>query len=93
MYLVIILKIVKIGALWCPACLITNKHLKKITEEYSDIEIIELDYDYDEEEFKKYNVGTILPELIFIRDGEEIKRLKGEKSYKEIKDVLSEVLL
>lgn len=86
------MKIIKIGALWCPACLITNKSLNKIKEEYNDIEIKELDYDYDEEDVKKYNVGTTLPELIFFKDNKEVMRLKGEKSYKDLKKAVSEVL-
>lgn len=86
--MVIYLKIIKIGALWCPACLITNNSLKKIKEEYQDIEVIDLDYDYDEEEVSKYNVGNILPELIFIENDKEVSRLIGEKSYKEIKEVI-----
>ena len=90
--MVIIMKIIKVGALWCPACLITNKSLNKIKEEYSDIEIIELDYDFDEEEVQKYNVGTVLPELIFFKDDKEVMRLKGEKNYKELKNAVSEVL-
>lgn len=82
------MKIVKISALWCPACLITNKAMNKIKEEYPEIEIVELDYDYDEEEVSKYNPGTILPVLIFIENENEVNRLIGEKNYKEIKEVI-----
>ena len=90
--LVIIMKIIKIGALWCPACLITNKSLKKITEEYDNIEVISYDYDLDEDIVKKYNVGEVLPVLIFETEEKELGRLIGEKSYKEIKVKLDEVL-
>ena len=41
------MKIIKIGALWCPACLITNNALDKINKNY-DVEIVSLDYDFDE---------------------------------------------
>ena len=81
------MKIIKIGAMWCPACLITNRALEKIKKDYN-VEIISLDYDFDEEEVKKYNVGTTLPELIFIKDEKEVDRLIGEKNYKEIGEVL-----
>ena len=81
------MKIVKIGAMWCPACLITNNVLDKIKKNY-DVEIESLDYDFDEDEVEKYNVGKTLPELIFIKDGEEISRLIGEKNYKEIEEEL-----
>lgn len=76
------MKIIKIGALWCPACLIVNKALKKI-----DVEVISYDYDLDEE-VKKYNVGKILPVLIFEKDGKEITRLVGEVSLNEILKVI-----
>lgn len=83
------MKIIKIGALWCPACLITNNALDKINKNY-DVEIVSLDYDFDEEEVSKYNVGETLPELIFIKDDKEVKRLIGEKDYKDIEEVLKE---
>ena len=81
------MKIVKIGALWCPACLITNNALDKINKNYG-INIENLDYDFDEEEVKKYNVGNVLPELVFIKNDKEVDRLIGEKNYKEIEEVL-----
>ena len=83
------MKIIKIGAMWCPACLITNNELEKIADNY-DISIESLDYDFDEEEVKKYNVGETLPELIFFKNDKEVKRLIGEKRYKEIEEVLKE---
>lgn len=78
------MKIIKIGALWCPACLITNKALEKFISENNDIEVVDLDYDFDEEEVKKYNVGKTLPVLIFEKDDKEVFRLIGEKNYNEI---------
>lgn len=86
------MKIIKISAIWCTGCLITNKNLKKIKEEYPSIEIIDLDYDMDEEEVKKYNVGKIIPVLIFEKDNQEITRLIGEKDYKEIQTAIEDVI-
>ena len=84
------MKIIKIGALWCTACLITNKALDKIIDENDNIELINLDYDFDEEEVKKYNVGETLPVLIFEKDNKELFRLVGEKTYDEIMKVVGE---
>lgn len=78
-------KIIVISAVWCPSCLILKKHLKKLKQEYSDIEIETLDYDFDEEEVKKYNVGDKLPVII-----SDDARLVGEKSYDEILTFLRE---
>lgn len=72
-------KIIVISAVWCPSCLILKKNLKKLKEEYPNIEIEILDYDFDEEEVEKYNVGDKLPVIIY-----NDNRLIGEKSYEEI---------
>ena len=78
-------ELIVISAVWCPSCLILNKHLKKINEEYKDIKITKYDYDLDEDIVSSFEVGKILPVLI-IND----KRLIGEKSYDEIKKFLEE---
>lgn len=85
------MKIVKIGALWCPACLIVNKSILKLKEEYNLI-VEEYDYDFDEEEVKKYSVGNTLPILIFYKDNKEYKRLIGEVSKEKIEEVIKEVI-
>lgn len=80
------MKILVVSAVWCPSCLILKKQLKKLKEEYPNIEIDYLDYDFDEDEVKKYNVGDILPVMILEND----KRLIGEKKYEEVIDFLKE---
>ena len=80
-------KIVVISAVWCPSCLILKKHLKKLKEEYN-LEIDSLDYDFDEEEVLKYNVGDKLPVIVTKEDNTEINRLIGEKTYEEILEFL-----
>lgn len=81
-------KLLVIRAVWCPSCLILNKHLKKINEEYN-IDINKLDYDLDEDEVEPYNVGDKLPVMILLDEkSNEVKRLIGEKSYDEIIEFL-----
>ena len=77
-----------ISATWCPSCLILNKNIKKIKKEYPDIQIKKLDYDLDEEEIEKYDVGIKLPVIIIKKDNQETDRLVGEKSYEETVDFL-----
>ena len=79
------MKIIKISAIWCPACIITNNALNKLKKEY-EFDLEEVDYDFDD--IEEYKVGDILPVLIFIKDNKEIDRLIGEKNYKEIEEVL-----
>ena len=81
-------EVLVISAIWCPSCLILNKHLKKLNKEYKNIPIRKLDYDLDEEEVKEYNVGTKLPVIIIKENEKEIERLIGEKSYEETVDFL-----
>ena len=85
------MKIIKIGALWCSACLVTNKALDKYIKENSNIELVALDYDFDEEDVKKYEPGEVLPVLIFEKDGKEVLRLKGEKTYDDIIEAVGDI--
>lgn len=80
------MKLIKIGALWCPGCLIINHSINKIKEEFN-IEVIEYDYDFDEE-VKNYEIGNVLPVLILIKENKEVSRLVGERSYGEIKEFI-----
>lgn len=82
------MKIIKISAVWCSACLITNPNFDNVLKEYPDIEIIEYDYDIDEDIVKKYNVGTIIPVIILLKNDIEVDRLIGEKNKKEIKEFI-----
>ena len=83
------MKIVKINAMWCGGCLSMHKIWKQIEEEYKNIEIISYDYDMDEDIVKNYNVGNLLPVAIFFKNDEEVARLNGEKTKKEIEEVIN----
>ena len=78
------MKFIKINAVWCPACIITNKVWKKIEKEYKNLDLEELDFDFDEDEVKKYNIGEVLPVVIVLDKDKEVTRLVGEHSEKEI---------
>ena len=82
-------KLVVISAVWCPSCLILNKHLKRLNEDVK-IDIEKLDFDLDEDEVEKYNVGEKLPVIILEHDNQEIDRLIGEKSYDEVLNFIKE---
>jgi len=79
------MKLIKISAMWCPACLIMRNVLKNID---FDIEQVEYDYDMDEDIVNKYNVGEILPVLILVDNDNEVARLTGEKSKEEVLEFL-----
>lgn len=84
------MKIVKISAIWCGACLIMNKVWNKLKNNYK-FEALEFDLDMDEEEVKKYNPGDKLPVFIVYDNDEEIFRLTGEFDEEEFISKLEEV--
>lgn len=83
------MKVIKIGAMWCPGCIVMHKVWDKINKEYPNIEVKSLDLDMDEEEVKKYNIGDTLPVIIFYKDDTELERLIGEKKFEDIESVIN----
>ena len=84
------MKVIKIGALWCGACLVTNKAWNEFKKKHN-FEFEELDYDLDEEEVAKYSVGKVLPVFLFLSNHQEVGRLVGEISFDDLENKLSEV--
>lgn len=83
------MRILKFSAVWCPGCLVMRPVWKKVLQEMPNLNITEYDYDIDEEEVLKYNIGTKLPVIILLDDNNnEIKRLIGEKTKDEILDFI-----
>ena len=80
------MKLIKVGAVWCPACLVMSSKINKIVEKYN-LELINYDYDIDKDKIDKYNIGKILPELILLDDNNvEIKRLIGEQNLNKLEE-------
>ena len=84
------MKVVKINAIWCSGCLVMNNVWNKILKKYN-INTIELDYDMDEDEVSKYNVGDILPVFIFYKNDVEVNRVVGEVSLKEMEKIIEDI--
>ena len=79
------MKILKFNAVWCSGCLVMKKTMKEIEELYPNIEIESYDYDIDQDQVEKWNIGEIIPVLVFTDEKyNEISRLIGEKTKKEI---------
>jgi len=85
------MKIVKIGAIWCGGCLAMNKIWENLKKNYPEIEFVTYDYDMDEENIKKYNVGDILPVFVFCKDDMELKRINGEVKESVLIDTIEEL--
>ena len=84
------MKIIKIGAIWCPGCLVMRPMWQEIEKEIN-LDTMYLDYDDDHEEVLKYNICKILPVFIFLdNNGIELTRLIGEVSKKKILETIEE---
>lgn len=82
------MKVIRISAIWCNACLVMNNNWNKVLKE-KNIETISLDYDTDD--IDDYNVGEVLPVFIFYKDDKEVYRFSGEKNYKELIKLVEEL--
>ncbi len=58
----------------------------------NSLEFEEYDFDEDSEIFKEHNIGKILPVFILYKDNQEVLRIIGEKSKKELKKLLGGIL-
>ena len=82
------MQIIKISAMWCPSCLIMNDLINNLIDT-SKYKLVSYDFDLDQDVISKFNVGTILPVLIKLdSDGNEINRIVGEHTKKEIIDFI-----
>lgn len=80
------MKIIRISAIWCSSCIIMKSRFNDCIKD-KDIDVVSLDYDTDD--IEKYDIGEILPVYIKEEKGNEVGRLVGEHSKKEIERFLS----
>ena len=82
------MKVVRVSAIWCPACIIMRPIYDEIVKKYG-FETQELDYDFDEDEVSKLDVGKKLPvAIIYDENNQELGRICGEKKLKEIEEII-----
>lgn len=82
------MKIVRVTAMWCMSCLVMQKVWSEVFNNLKEIDIIDYDFDDDFDKIKDYDIGKILPVLICFKDEEEVLRIVGEKSKKELMKLL-----
>lgn len=80
-------KIVLVTAIWCNSCIIMRPRYQEIIKDKFD-EIIEYDFDDDEEIVDSLNIGNKLPVAIIYENEVEKIRVIGEKSIKELKEII-----
>jgi len=81
------MKVIRVTALWCMSCLTMKKTWKKVFKEMPNLEIIDYDYDFDSEIVQELHIGKILPELIVYKNNQEVTRIIGEKTKKQLETI------
>ena len=85
------MKLLKIGAVWCPGCLVMKPRLQEIEKEIPELVTEFYDFDKDKEVMQKYSVNHKLPVFIFLDKNEnEISRLTGEIDKKDLIKVIND---
>ena len=74
---------------WCVPCKIFAPIMRKLKEEGYSIELI--DIDYNQELASQNNIKSV-PTTIIEKDGIEVNRFVGGKTYKEMKNILDNML-
>lgn len=85
------MKIVRLTALWCPACIIMHGMWQELEQLYPDIEFVKYDIDIDEDMADYYDNPAILPLIVFYKDDQEVLRVNGEKNKKELIKIIEEL--
>ena len=83
------MKVVRVTAMWCMSCLMMRRIWEKTLR--SDWDVVDYDYDDDLDQVEKYDVGKILPVVIIYSGENEIKRIVGEHSKKEMINIIKEI--
>lgn len=79
------MKVLKIGAAWCPGCIVMKPRWQEIEEEYSWLKTEYYDFDKDKEIMEKYNIKGELPFFVFLdKEDKEFLRLSGEIEKKQL---------
>lgn len=75
----VFMKVLKIGAVWCPGCIVMKPRWKEIENELSWLQTEYYDFDESKDIVNKYKIDDKLPVFIWLdKDGNEIERLVGE---------------
>ncbi len=83
------LVLVDFFATWCGPCKMLGPVLESIAEDRSDVEIVKIDTDENEDLAQKFGVMSI-PTLILMKDGKEVSKKVGLISKNDLVDWINE---
>ncbi len=84
------MKILKIGAVWCPGCVIMKPLWEEIEKELPELETEYFDADENKEILEKYEVKN-LPTFIFLdKEGNVLLKKENEVSKEDLLEMIEE---
>ena len=81
------LEIKKFSAQWCIPCSNLSKLIAPIMEEYSDVNLVNIDVEENDDLCIEYKIRSV-PVLVFEVDGIEIERLNGMQNRENIVELI-----
>jgi thiol-disulfide isomerase/thioredoxin len=86
------MKVLKIGAVWCPGCLVMRSRWEKIEKEFPWLQTEYFEFDDRQDIMQKYNVAQdVIPVFIFLdKNGNEFKRVVGEAGKEDLVAIITE---
>ncbi len=75
--------LLEFGADWCGPCVMMEPTLEQFAQETDHVLVGKIDADTDPQLLKHYNIKG-LPHLLFLKNGEEIRRHAGPMTRKEL---------
>lgn len=87
-----IMKVIKIGAVWCSACLVMRPRWQEIEKQYPWLKTEYCDFDQDKEKIKNFKLESgKLPVFIFLdKKRKEFLRLSGEYTKEDLIKIILE---
>lgn len=70
---------------WCGPCKVLGKKLEQYEAEVTDVKLVKVNVDQEQELAAEYGVRSI-PTLLYMEDGQLIDRTTGTKSVDELKE-------
>ena len=74
---------------WCGPCKIVEAELEKFAEENSDVSVVKVNVDDDNNLAEKYGVSNV-PCMILFSGGEPIKTIVGYRTKQQLKAIITE---
>jgi thioredoxin 1 len=85
------LQITDFWADWCMPCKIMSPVVEKLSDDTEEVTFNKVDVDASPQVAREYGIMSI-PTLVFTKDGQELGRISGARQYKELKQVIDEIV-